>query len=108
VLRAIQAGLVRARTASRPVENGCGEDGVTLVELIIVVTILAILATAAVPAVKFQVKRSKERELRYDLWEMRRAIDSYKDVADRRVRGRRWTGRSTTPGRASDLWLGLR
>jgi general secretion pathway protein G len=59
-----------------------GETGVTLMELIIVVTILAILATAAVPAVKFEVKRNKERELRADLWEMRRAIDMYKDVAD--------------------------
>jgi general secretion pathway protein G len=58
------------------------EAGVTLIELIIVVTILGILATAAVPAVKFQVKRQKERELRADLWEMRRAIDNYKDVAD--------------------------
>src|ERR1700712_4415918 len=61
---------------------GSGEAGVTLVELIIVVTILAILATAALPAVKFTVKRSKERELRRDLWEMRTAIDKYKDVAD--------------------------
>jgi general secretion pathway protein G len=59
-----------------------GEMGVTLTELIIVVTILAILATAAIPAVKFEVKRTKERELRADLWEMRRAIDMYKDVAD--------------------------
>ena len=59
-----------------------GEMGVTLTELIIVVTILAILATAAIPAVKFEVKRAKERELRADLWEMRRAIDMYKDVAD--------------------------
>jgi general secretion pathway protein G len=58
------------------------EAGVTLIELIIVVTILGILATAAVPAVKFQVKRGKERELRADLWEMRKAIDKYKDVAD--------------------------
>ena len=58
------------------------ENGVTLTELIIVITILSILATAAVPAVKFEVKRSKERELRADLWEMRRSIDSYKDVAD--------------------------
>jgi general secretion pathway protein G len=59
-----------------------GERGVTLVELIIVITILSILATAAVPAVKFEVKRQKERELRADLWEMRRSIDMYKDVAD--------------------------
>ncbi len=75
--RAIQAGLAKVRAGRRS-----GEDGVTLTELIIVVTILAILATAAVPAVKFQVKRTKERELRADLWEMRRAIDMYKDVAD--------------------------
>ena len=59
-----------------------GEAGVTLTELIIVITILSILALAAVPAVKFQVKRTKERELRADLWEMRKAIDAYKDVAD--------------------------
>ena len=58
------------------------ETGVTLVELIIVVTILSLLATAAIPAVRFTVKREKERELRADLWEMRRAIDMYKDVAD--------------------------
>ncbi len=67
----------RVRRARRP-----GEEGVTLIELIIVVTILAVLATAAVPAVKFQVKRTKEKELRRDLWEMRDAIDKYKDVAD--------------------------
>jgi general secretion pathway protein G len=61
--------------------SSTGESGVTLVELIIVVTILAILGPAAVPAVKFEVKRSKERELRRDLWEMRSAIDRYNDVA---------------------------
>ena len=59
-----------------------GETGVTLIELIIVVTIISILAMAAIPAVKFEVKRTKERELRADLWEMRRGIDMYKDVAD--------------------------
>ena len=62
--------------------SGSGETGVTLMELIIVVTILSILATAAIPAVKFEVKRTKERELRADLWEMRKSIDMYKDVAD--------------------------
>jgi general secretion pathway protein G len=58
------------------------EAGVTLTELIIVVTILSVLATAALPVVKFEVKRAKERELRADLWEIRRGIDAYKDVAD--------------------------
>ena len=53
-----------------------------MIELIIVVTILSVLATAAIPAVKFEVKRNKERQLRADLWEMRRGIDMYKDVAD--------------------------
>ena len=59
-----------------------GERGVSLMELIIVLAILSVLDTAAIPAVKFEVKRNKERQLRADLWEMRRAIDMYKDVAD--------------------------
>jgi len=59
------------------------EAGLTLVELIVTVAILAILASAAVPVARFEVKRQKERELRYDLWEMRSAIDHYKDAADR-------------------------
>lgn len=60
-----------------------GERGVTLIELIIVATMLSILAAAAIPVVRFQVKRSKERQLRSDLWAMRRAIDAYKDAADK-------------------------
>jgi general secretion pathway protein G len=59
------------------------ESGLTLVELIVTIAIIAILATAALPVARFQVKRAKERELRRDLWEMRDAIDRYKDAADR-------------------------
>jgi general secretion pathway protein G len=70
-----RVGMLRRRVRS-------GETGVTLMELIIVVTIISVLATAAIPAVKFEVKRNKERQLRADLWEMRRGIDMYKDVAD--------------------------
>ena len=51
------------------------ERGLTFVELIVTVAILAILASAAVPIAMFKVKREKERELRYDLWQMRDAID---------------------------------
>lgn len=68
----------------QPVRRRRGrERGLTLVELIVTVTILSILALAAVPIARFQVKREKERELRRDLWEMRDAIDAYKDAADR-------------------------
>ena len=58
------------------------ESGLTLVELIVTITILTILASAAVPVTMFNVKRDKERELRRDLWEMRDAIDHYKDAPD--------------------------
>jgi general secretion pathway protein G len=51
------------------------QSGLTLVELIICVAIVALLASAAIPIARFQVKRTKERELRRDLWEMRDAID---------------------------------
>lgn len=59
-----------------------GERGLTLVELIVTIAILSILASAAVPIARFQVKRQNERELRRDLWQMRDAIDHYKDAAD--------------------------
>jgi general secretion pathway protein G len=64
-------------------QPGNHQSGLTLVELIICVAIVAVLASAAIPIARFQVKRVKERELRRDLWEMRDAIDHYKDAADK-------------------------
>jgi general secretion pathway protein G len=64
-------------------QRPAAERGLTLVELLVTVFILAILASAAVPIARFKVKREKERELRRDLWEMRDAIDHYKDAADK-------------------------
>ncbi len=59
------------------------QTGVTLLEMIVVITILLILMGAAVPVVKVSVRRQREVELRRDLWEMRSAIDRYKDAADK-------------------------
>jgi general secretion pathway protein G len=59
------------------------DAGLTLIELIITITIVSILASAAIPVARFQVRRERERELRRDLWEMRDAIDKYKDAADK-------------------------
>jgi general secretion pathway protein G len=59
--------------------------GVTLLEMIIVISILLILMGAAVPVVRISVRRDKEIELRRDLWEMRDAIDRYHDAANKNL-----------------------
>ncbi|HEV8183278.1 MAG TPA: type II secretion system protein, partial [Candidatus Angelobacter sp.] len=73
--------------------SGCGiwrrravmgrQHGVTLIEMIVVITILLILMGAAMPIMKVSIRRQREVELRRDLWEMRTAIDRYKDAADK-------------------------
>jgi len=55
----------------------------TMVELIVAIAILSILTGMALPLVRLNFKRERERILRRDLWEMRDAIDRYKDAADR-------------------------
>ena len=55
--------------------------GFSLVELIVAIVILMVLTSMAVPYVQITIKREKERELRYDLWTMRDAIDRYKDAS---------------------------
>ena len=56
--------------------------GFTLIELIVAVGILAILTSLAIPMVRVTIKREKERQLRHALWEMRDAIDRYKNDAE--------------------------
>ena len=75
--RFLNLGLVGRRLpARRP-------RGVTLLEMIVVITILLIMMGAAVPVLKVSVRRQREVELRRDLWEMRAAIDRYKDATDK-------------------------
>ncbi|HTB11685.1 MAG TPA: type II secretion system protein [Bryobacteraceae bacterium] len=57
------------------------QRGFTMVELIVSFTILSLLTTMAVPLASYRVKRDKERELRYALREIRKAIDAYKDAS---------------------------
>jgi len=57
--------------------------GFTLIELIVATAILVILTGLALPLARVTIKREKEHELRRDLWEIRDAIDRYKDAADR-------------------------
>jgi general secretion pathway protein G len=52
-----------------------------MVELIVSFTILSLLTTMALPLASYKVKRDKERELRYALREIRKAIDAYKDAS---------------------------
>jgi len=59
------------------------EWGFTLLELIIATVILLLLSTMVLPLARLSIQRERERQLRIDLWEMRDAIDRYKDMADR-------------------------
>lgn len=65
-------GLRRGRTC-----------GFTLLEMIVATALLVILTGMALPLARINIKREKEHELRYDLWQIRDAIDRYKDTADR-------------------------
>src|SRR6476469_11099590 len=59
--------------------------GFTLMELIVASTILSILTLMALPLARVTIQREKEKQLRQDLWDMRDAIDRYKDAADRQM-----------------------
>ena len=58
------------------------EKGMTLLELILACAILMILSSAALPIARFTLVHKKEELLRYDLRQMKDAIDRYKDLAD--------------------------
>jgi general secretion pathway protein G len=69
--------------ARKPSQGEGRSKGFTLLELIIATAILIVLSTMALPMARLSIKREKERRLRFDLWQMRDAIDRYKADADR-------------------------
>jgi general secretion pathway protein G len=54
----------------------------TLLELILACAILMILSSAALPVARYTIIHKKEELLRYQLRQMKDAIDRYKDLAD--------------------------
>ena len=59
--------------------------GLTLLELMVACSILLLLATVALPLTRVTVIRRREDLLRYDLRQMRDAIDRYKDASDKNL-----------------------
>src|SRR5713226_5361494 len=79
----IVRSVMTRSTNQRKAISQLHQRGFTLIELIVATAILLILTGLAIPLVRVTIQRERERELRYDLWMMRDAIDRYKDAADR-------------------------
>jgi len=73
------------RQTSIPLPRRNRIAGLTLIELVLTTGILLILSSAAIPMFRMTIQHRKEAELRYDLREMRNAIDRYKDDADKNL-----------------------
>src|SRR4029077_17619608 len=73
------------RIKTLPANKRSGVAGMTLIELIMTCGILLILSAAAIPMFRITIQHRKEAELRYDLRQMRNAIDRYKDDADKNL-----------------------
>ncbi len=65
------------RAKSRLGRDGSAQDGFTLIELMVVITIILILATIAAGQYQKTVLRAKETKLKSELHVMRKAIQDY-------------------------------
>lgn len=83
-----------------------GNQGFTLVELMIVVAIMAVLASSAMPLYELTSQREKEKELRVALRQIREALDAYKRaVGEGRIA--RKADESEYPRKLEDLAIGI-
>lgn len=82
------------------------QRGFTFIELMMTLAIMATLALVAVPLGQVALQRSKERDLRTALIEVREAIDAYKLAADT-GRIEKKIGESGYPKNLDDLVNGV-
>jgi general secretion pathway protein G len=57
-------------------------SGFTLIELLVALVLLALLVSSAAPLMQLNAKRNKEQALQKALWQIRDAIDAYKQAVD--------------------------
>lgn len=74
-VRNVLSSPVRLFTSS---PSSSSSRGWTLIELVIVITVLSVLTLGIVPVVKNSVRRQKEQQLREVLRDMREAIDEFR------------------------------
>ena len=79
------------------------EQGLTLIELVIVMAILSVLAASVLPMAEMTVKRTKEIELRRALRDIRSALDAYKADYDRAVLEKKFIATLGDPGYPEEL-----
>lgn len=71
-------GEVRNEPFSPLSASFSSSSGLTLIELVIVITVLSVLTLGVVPLVRTSVRRQKEQQLREVLRDMREAIDEFR------------------------------
>src|SRR6202167_1878004 len=77
---AMSLAMIGRRRSASALES---ESGMSLLELVVACAILLILATASIPIARNTIKWKKEEQLRWDLRQMRDAIDRYKAASDK-------------------------
>lgn len=82
------------------------QGGFTLIELVVVASIVAVLAMIALPLAELTAQRSRESELRSALRQIREGIDAYKRAVDAGKVAKEAT-ESGYPRRLDDLSRGV-
>jgi len=56
--------------------------GFSLIELLVTLAIMGVLVVLVMPVAQIEMQRSREQDLRRALWDIRHAIDEYKQASD--------------------------